>query len=76
MEMVTVMKKLTILNVIMMLENVVDPTGHVSDLACYRMCSLISNYTSNVLTKDQEGKDRRRQPLCYVSLIRACNKVL
>ena len=26
--------------------------------------------------KDQEGKDRRRQLLCYVSLIRACNKVL
>ena len=28
------------------------------------------------LSKDQEGKDRRRQLLCYVSLIRACNKVL
>ena len=26
--------------------------------------------------KDQEGKDRRSQLLCYVSLIRACNKVL
>ena len=26
--------------------------------------------------KDQEGKDRRRQLLYYVSLIRACNKVL
>ena len=28
------------------------------------------------MSKDQEGKDRRRQLLCYVSLIRACNKVL
>ena len=27
-------------------------------------------------TKDKEGKDRRRQLLYYVSLIRACNKVL
>ena len=27
-------------------------------------------------SKDQEGKDRRWQLLCYVSLIRACNKVL
>ena len=26
--------------------------------------------------KDKEGKDRRRQLLYYVSLIRACNKVL
>ena len=26
--------------------------------------------------KDQEGKDRQRQLLYYVSLIRACNKVL
>ena len=35
-------------------------------------------YHSNIgiEPKDQEGKDRRRQLLCYVSLIRACNKVL
>ena len=34
-EMVSVMKKLTILNVTMMLENVVDLMSHVSDLAFF-----------------------------------------
>ena len=29
-----------------------------------------------IVTKDLQRKDGQRQLLCYVSLIRACNKVL
>ena len=38
-------------------------------------CQLVSAI-DYIISKDQEGKDRRRQLLYYVSLIRACNKVL